>query len=132
MSVSWVATVRSMVCALQRRSAIQCVRARFYLCCVELCSLHHQYAADPQQVVANALFSDGAAAIVGNSDESPDCSWRLVDQFSYVLPETGDLMTWRIGDNGFDMRLSPHVPGVIKQMLKPWLCAQLCASFTWC
>jgi predicted naringenin-chalcone synthase len=99
--------------------------SKVLLCCVELCSLHHQYAADPQQVVANALFSDGAAAIVGNSDKSPDCSWRLIDQFSHVLPETDDLMAWRIGDNGFDMRLSPHVPGVIKQMLKPWLYAQL-------
>jgi predicted naringenin-chalcone synthase len=99
--------------------------SKVLLCCVELCSLHHQYAADPQQVVANALFSDGAAAIVGNVDDSSDRPWRLVDQFSHVLPETTDLMAWRIGDNGFDMRLSPHVPGVIKQMLKPWLCSQL-------
>lgn len=99
--------------------------SKVLLCCVELCSLHHQYTADRQQVVANALFSDGAAAIVGLSDESPNCSWRLVDQFSRVLPETAGLMAWRIGDNGFDMRLSPHVPGVIKQSLKPWLYAQL-------
>jgi predicted naringenin-chalcone synthase len=95
------------------------------LCCVELCSIHHKYAADPQQVVANALFSDGAAAIVGNSDDSEDASWQLVEQFSHVLPETASLMAWRIGDHGFEMRLSPHVPGVIKQTLKPWLCAQL-------
>jgi predicted naringenin-chalcone synthase len=99
--------------------------SKVLLCCVELCSLHHQYAADPQQVVANALFSDGAAAIVGNYTDSPDCQWRLIDQFSHVLPETAGLMAWQIGDNGFDMRLSPHVPGVIKQMLKPWLCEQL-------
>src|SRR5436190_5427840 len=75
------------------------------LCCVELCSLHHKYAADPQQVVANALFSDGAAAIVGDYTYSSDCQWRLMDQFSHLLPETTDLMAWRIGDNGFDMRL---------------------------
>jgi predicted naringenin-chalcone synthase len=99
--------------------------SKVLLCCVELCSLHHQYAADPQQVVANALFSDGAAAIVGASTDSAQDPWRLVDQFSHVLPETSDLMAWRIGDNGFDMRLSPHVPGVIKQMLQPWLSAQL-------
>src|SRR5437870_9020545 len=30
---------------------------------VELCSLHHQYGWDPDQIVANALFADGAAAI---------------------------------------------------------------------
>ena len=28
--------------------------SKVLLCCVELCSIHHQYAADPQQVVANA------------------------------------------------------------------------------
>ena len=99
--------------------------SKVLLCCVELCSIHHQYAADPQQVVANALFSDGAAAIVGTAADSTDRSWRLIDQFSYLLPETAGLMAWRIGDNGFDMRLSPHVPGVIKQMLRPWLCEQL-------
>jgi predicted naringenin-chalcone synthase len=102
--------------------------SKVLLCCVELCSLHHQYAADPQQVVANALFSDGAAAIIGTSDDSPDRSWRLVDQFSRVLPETAGLMTWRIGDNGFEMRLSPHVPSAIKQSLKPWLCEQLASQ----
>ncbi len=32
---------------------------------VELCSLHHQYQWDPEQIVANALFADGAAALVG-------------------------------------------------------------------
>jgi predicted naringenin-chalcone synthase len=93
-------------------------------CCIELCSLHHQYAADPQQVVANALFSDGAAAIVGCADASKN-SWRLVDQFSEVLSESAGLMTWQIGDNGFNMRLSPQIPEVIKDMLKPWLGAHL-------
>jgi predicted naringenin-chalcone synthase len=99
--------------------------SKVLLCCVELCSLHHKYAADPQQVVANALFSDGAAAIVGASADSCADKWRLIAQFSHLIPETTDLMAWQIGDNGFDMRLSPHVPRVIKQMLKPWLRAQL-------
>jgi predicted naringenin-chalcone synthase len=95
------------------------------LCCVELCSLHHQYAADPQQIVANALFSDGAAAIVGSSTNSGQQSWQLIDQFSCVLPDTTDLMSWRIGDHGFVMRLSPQVPYVIEQRLRPWLAEHL-------
>ena len=100
-------------------------KSKVLLCCVELCSLHHQYAANAQQLVANALFSDGAAAMVGFDTDSTDAPWRLADQFSYVLPETADLMAWRIGDNGFDMRLSPRVPSVIQEMLRPWLCGQL-------
>lgn len=99
--------------------------SKVLLCCVELCSLHHQYAANAQQLVANSLFSDGAAAVVGVKTDSIDVPWRLIDQFSYVLPDTADLMAWRIGDNGFDMRLSPRVPSVIQEMLRPWLCGQL-------
>ena len=95
------------------------------LCCVELCSLHHQYVADPQQIVANALFSDGAAAIVGSDTDAEDRRWRLVDQFSEILPDTNEMMAWRIGDHGFDMRLSPQVPSVVKEALRPWLDAQL-------
>ena len=91
------------------------------LCCVELCTIHHQYLADAQQVVANALFSDGAAAVVGSKHELCETHWRLVDQFSTLLPNTADLMAWRIGDHGFEMQLSPAVPSVIKQELRHWL-----------
>jgi predicted naringenin-chalcone synthase len=95
------------------------------LCCVELCSIHHQYAANAQQIVANALFSDGAAAVVGSNDTSRGLAWRVLDQFSAVLPETSELMTWRIGDNGFEMQLSPVVPSVIRESLRPWLLENL-------
>jgi predicted naringenin-chalcone synthase len=98
---------------------------RVLLCCVELCSLHHQYDADPQQMVANALFSDGAAAVIGCSSDNNSEPWRVVDQFSCVLPDTADLMSWRIGDHGFVMRLSPQVPRVIEQTLRPWLAEHL-------
>ncbi len=95
------------------------------LCCVELCTVHHQYAANPQQVVANALFSDGAAAVVATAGEPPQSHWQVVDHFSFLLPETAELMSWHIGDHGFQMRLSPQVPGVIEQRLRPWLQEQL-------
>ena len=38
------------------------------LCAVELCSLHYHYGWDPQKMVANAIFADGAAAVVGAPD----------------------------------------------------------------
>ena len=34
-----------------------------------------------------------------------------------VLPQTEDLITWRIGDDGFDMYLSGQVPGAIASHL---------------
>jgi predicted naringenin-chalcone synthase len=34
------------------------------------------------------------------------------------LPESSHLITWRIGDGGFDMHLSGQVPGEIKRAMK--------------
>lgn len=45
------------------------------LCAVELCSLHFQYGWTPDQVLANALFADGAAALAmsnGQAKQHPD------------------------------------------------------------
>src|SRR5262249_21943369 len=42
--------------------------ARVLLCAIEMCSLHHQYEWHSDQIVANALFADGAAALVGVGD----------------------------------------------------------------
>ncbi len=39
--------------------------ARVLLCAVELCSLHFAYGWNSEMVVANTLFADGAAAVVG-------------------------------------------------------------------
>jgi predicted naringenin-chalcone synthase len=98
---------------------------RVLMCCVELCTLHHQYAADWQQIIANALFGDGAAAVVGETANAQYCSWHVAGHFSFVVPNTSELMAWRIGDNGFEMCLSPQVPHVIEGSLRAWLTEQL-------
>lgn len=91
------------------------------LCAVELCSLHHQYTDDPEQLVANALFADGAAALIARPSDGNCHEWQLTAQASTILPGTSDMMSWRIGDHGFEMSLSPRVPEVIHHELKPWL-----------
>ena len=96
--------------------------ATVLLCAVELCSLHYQYGHDPEQLVANAIFADGAAALVGSCDDrKSDGALRLVSCGSCWIPDTEDAMTWRVGDHGFVMTLSPRVPGLIEQHLRPWL-----------
>lgn len=93
------------------------------ICAIELCTLHYQYGLDPQSVVANSLFADGAAAIVGRAvrptskPRGTALPGRLVENFSYVIPETEEMMSWRIGDNGFQMTLSPEVPAIITRTL---------------
>ncbi len=96
------------------------------LCAVELCSLHLQYGWNPEHVVANTLFADGAAALVATHAESTSSRSRstgllLEASGSTVIPETRDLMHWQIGDHGFSMGLSPKVPKAIATTLQPWL-----------
>ena len=99
---------------------------------VELCSLHQQYTDDAQQLVANALFADGAAALVVGvpnknalSQEinlianTPTTSqWSVVSTLSKWIPKTTGLMSWTIGDHGFRMTLDPQVPNVIEANLE--------------
>lgn len=96
--------------------------ARVLVCAVELCSLHFQYGWHAQWLVANAIFSDGAAAIAGASaTEAASDEWTLVASGAGVLEDSAELMSWRIGNHGFEMALSARVPGVIERALRPWL-----------
>ncbi|BBO34313.1 type III polyketide synthase [Lacipirellula parvula] len=106
-------------------------RANVLVCVTEICSLHFQYNEQPQTIVSNALFADGAAAAVVSSDHSERSScvngdaWRLGDHASFVVPNSADLMSWRIGDHGFEMTLSPRLPDLIAERLAPWVDAWL-------
>ncbi|MEO0514144.1 MAG: type III polyketide synthase [Planctomycetota bacterium] len=96
------------------------------MCCVELCTLHFQYGWDPQKVVANALFADGAAAVVGKATStSPPHATdndfpKVAAHGSCLLPDSRDLMTWIIRDHGFEMTLSAKVPDLIREHLADW------------
>ncbi|MER7273577.1 type III polyketide synthase [Dactylosporangium sp. NPDC000244] len=81
------------------------------LLCLELTSLHVQPPTDdPQQIVAHALFSDAAAAVV----LVPDGPGALVADIAAVTDTaTADHMTWDVTDLGFRMGLSPRVPDVL-------------------
>lgn len=100
--------------------------ARVLLCAAELCTLHLYYGWDEEKVIANALFADGAAAIVGVAGPAaPPDTWNIVDNGSTGLPSTADMMSWHIGDHGFEMTLSMRVPDVIEEQLRPWAAAWL-------
>ncbi|NUQ66446.1 MAG: type III polyketide synthase [Pirellulales bacterium] len=91
------------------------------LAAVELCSLHYQYGNDPEKLVANALFADGAAALVGRFGTGGRGNyWRVTATGSCILPDVDDSMTWRIRDHGFEMTLSPRVPELIARHLRSW------------
>lgn len=94
------------------------------LCAVELCSLHLQYGWDSERMVANALFADGAASLIVAPRDMPDGAGRacsILAVGSTVFPGCEDAMSWRIGDHGFAMTLSPRVPELVGRELRPWL-----------
>lgn len=93
---------------------------RVLVCAVELCSLHYHYGRQPDKVVANALFADGAAAVVGQRGEDSS-RWRVTATGSCLIPETEKAMGWLVGDHGFEMVLSRKIPDLIARNLRPWL-----------
>jgi predicted naringenin-chalcone synthase len=127
--------------------------ARVLVCAVELCSLHYHFGNDPDKAVANAIFADGAAAVVGCGNLTPqppslqgkgekragsgsplragegpgeDCApWQLAASGSCLIPESDAEMGWTVGDQGFEMTLSRKVPGLIARHVRPWLEAWL-------
>jgi predicted naringenin-chalcone synthase len=86
-------------------------RPAVLLCC-ELTSLHVQPPhPDLGQVVAHALFSDAAAAVV--LEPGAASGRRLAGVVARTDPSTADHMTWDVTDLGFRMGLSPRVPDVL-------------------
>ncbi len=82
---------------------------------LELCTLHFHETQDLGSTLSFLLFGDGcAAALVGG--EPPGFA---LDSFHAMhLPHTADLITWRIGDMGFDMFLSTQVPNAIAKAMR--------------
>ena len=96
--------------------------AKVLMCALELCSLHQQYGTNPQHLVSNSLFSDGSAALVGTGEGGVQSAQPVVAATaSTIIPNTQAHMSWRIRDHGFEMSLSPEVPGVIERTLRPWI-----------
>ena len=83
--------------------------------CLELCSLHLQISEEPDNLLANALFADGAAAAVISARPPVSRHPALaLHRFSTSLvPESLGEMAWSIGDHGFNLRLSTYVPEII-------------------
>lgn len=82
---------------------------------LELCTLHMQETQELEQLLSFLLFADGCAA----SLISAESRGLAMDSFLALnLPETHGLITWRIGQGGFDMHLSGQVPAEIKRAMK--------------
>ena len=69
---------------------------------VELCSLHLQETDNLEQMLSFLLFADGCAASVVSAEPEG----LAIDRFHAAqLPDTRQLITWKIRELGFDMFL---------------------------
>ena len=89
------------------------------LVAVELCSLHYYTGPDIDKAIANALFADGAAAIVASG--RGDSGHRVTATGSGIIPDSAAEMGWAIGDHGFEMVLSKQIPNFIERSLRTWI-----------
>ncbi|MEM9390479.1 MAG: type III polyketide synthase [Bacteroidota bacterium] len=87
--------------------------AKVLIVCTELCSIHFQKQKTDDNLLANALFGDGSAAVLVESNA--DAGLRIADVACDLLPNGIEDMAWEIGDFGFEMKLSAYVPEAIKE-----------------
>lgn len=93
-------------------------QSKVLIVCTELCSIHFQKENTEDNILANALFADGSAAVLVESEASGAPSLQL-EKFECELATEGEHdMAWTVGDLGFEMRLSSYVPEVIRTGIK--------------
>ncbi|MGC4045450.1 MAG: type III polyketide synthase [Armatimonas sp.] len=86
---------------------------------MELCTLHLQWHAELDDLLAGSVFADGlGAAIVSARTPKPGRKPLRIEQFSSAIAPAEDTdMAWTIGDTGFRMRLSLYVPQIIEAQI---------------
>ena len=86
--------------------------------CTELCSIHFQRENTEDNLLANALFADGSAALLVEGDARPGINLKPLSFFCDLAMEGERDMAWTVGDLGFEMRLSSYVPDVIRRGIR--------------
>jgi len=91
--------------------------ARVLLVSVELCTLHFQKKQDYDNLTANAIFADGAAACLMVSDNLKEqyegVQLKVKGFYSEVHNEGKHDMAWQLSSTGFLMTLSSYIPQLI-------------------
>lgn len=101
------------------------LNSKVLVVCVELCTLHFQKKAETDHLLSNALFADGAAAVLIESEPQMESSlqgpalrgpaFRLRSFYSDLFLEGKAEMAWHVSDFGFEMTLTSEVPRYIQQ-----------------
>ncbi|MFN3839255.1 MAG: type III polyketide synthase [Cyclobacteriaceae bacterium] len=92
--------------------------ARVLVVCTETCSLHFQKEPTEDNLLANALFADGAAALLIEGKPRQGFNLRPEAFYNALACNGTEHMAWSIGNQGFEMKLSGYVPEIIKSGIK--------------
>lgn len=88
--------------------------ARVLVVNIELCTIHLKETTDLEKLLSFCLWGDGCAASIVSADPTG----VALDSFHAIIaPNSRELMTWSVRDDGFDMVLSGQVPGAIHEIL---------------
>ncbi len=87
--------------------------AKVLCVCAEICSIHFQPHGGFDALLGASLFSDGVAAAVVAGDGGGSGDLVIEDFHSQIVHDSEGLMAWRIGNQGFDLMLSPYVSRVV-------------------
>jgi alkylresorcinol/alkylpyrone synthase len=103
--------------ALAARLAAAQPGARVLMVTVELCSLSfREDQLSKANVVATALFGDGAAAVILCSEGPAQVA--VVDAAEHLWPETLDVMGWDVAPHGFGVIFAQSIPALIARHLR--------------
>ena len=85
---------------------------------IELCTLHFQQSKEIEPMLSFLIFADGCSA----SLISAKPKGLKIERFHTTMyPEDEDKIIWGIGDQGFNMFLSPEVPRAVEKTAAPTL-----------
>ena len=113
--------------ALAARLAAAEPGATVLLVCVELCSLAFRMD-NPSKadIVATALFGDGAAAVVLKSGD--DGFAQVYGRAEHTWPDTLEIMGWRIDPTGLGVVFAQAIPPFAREHLRPAMDQMLAAQ----
>lgn len=64
------------------------------------------------KVMSNFLFGDGVAAVIVSSNEDTGLA-RYLNYKSIMLKDTAEMLSWRVGDDKFEMYIDKKIPNAI-------------------
>ncbi|CAM3715435.1 type III polyketide synthase [Polynucleobacter arcticus] len=86
---------------------------------VELCSLwFHQDTLTKANIIASALFADGAAAVVLTKARANDCN-IVGFGVQHTWPSTLGIMGWDVNDEGLEVVFDRDIPPFVRRQIAP-------------